>query len=67
VEFTVSKCHLLNFALLTQPPVEINNTYIFVKYSVLAVNFLQIPGEGFNTITTPAPYNVGVATPSPPR
>ena len=32
--------------------------YIFAKYSVLAVKFLQILG-GCNTLTTPAPHNVG--------
>jgi len=38
--------------------------YIFAKYSVLAVKFLQIPGGGgCNTLTIPAPHNVGVATP----
>ena len=39
--------------------------YIFAKYSVLAVKFLQILG-GCNTLTTPAPHNVGGCNPPNP-
>jgi len=51
VEFTVLKCHSLNFCVNSTASAD--KQYIFAKYSVLAVKFLQIPGGGLQYIDNP--------------